>query len=367
MSKKYNSKKNIVLGNVLKTDFANYVKHKRTYNNTQSDWVDKEELKSKDEKNYDLLKFAFEGNKKMMKIALTTGVGADINTVDSNGNNALMLAVYSGDVDAVKFLLNFHKDEKSNILSDVTPIDLTHFNKDLLSPLHLAVHLNNIHIVKALLDAGLDANILGKYKETPLMYATRANNAEMIDILLHHNKENAANINQRNREGLTPLMLAAQNKDRVESFYTLLKSGAEIMMKDYEGRNAFMHAANNNCSHYMDTLIKRADNNMLNMVNTQDKNGVSTMMIVAKRGNRQALRVLISRGANVFLKDNHDKTALDYAIKAENPTCKEILVKTYKIYENAKEIQDELQREKFLQNNLGEFGKQNRVQNSCIK
>lgn len=367
MSNKYNSKKNIVLGNVLKTDFANYVKHKRTYNNTQGDWVDKEELKSREEKNYDLLKYAFEGNRKMIRIALTTGVGADINAVDSYGNNALMLAVYSGDVDAVKYLLNFHKDQNQNILENVTPIDLMHFNKDLLSPLHLAVHLNNVKIVKVMLDAGLDANILGKYKETPIMYATRANNAEMIDILLHHNSENHANINQRNREGLTPLMLASQNRDRSEAFYALLKSGAEILMKDYVGRNAFMHASNNNCSNFMDTLLKRADNNMLEMVNNQDKNGVSSLMIVAKRGNRQALRVLISRRANIYLRDNKGNTALDYAIKAGNPTCKEILVKTDKIYQTSYGISDDLQREKFLEDNLGEFAKQNRVQNSCIK
>lgn len=367
MSKKYNSKKNIVLGNVLKTDFANYVKHKRTYNNTQSDWVDKEELKSKEEKNFDLLKYAFEGNKKMMKVALTTGVGADINTTDSNGNNALILAVYSGDVDAVKFLVNFHKDEKSNVLDYVTPIDLNHINKDLLSALHLAVYLNNVQVVKVLLEAGLDANVVGKFKETPIMFATRANNAEMIELLMHYNLNNQANINQRNREGQTPLMIASQNKNRMEAFLTLLKSGAEIMMKDYEGRTAFMHAANNNCSHYMDAMLKRSGVNMLNMINTQDKNGVSALMILAKRGNRQALRVLISRGANVFLQDKNGKTALDYAIKYENPTCKEILIKTNKIYETTNQMKDEFAKQQYLANALGEFGKQNRVQNSCIK
>lgn len=377
MAKRYNSKKRIsvlnanskhksfMLCDILRTEFATHQKLVRRYANTPDNWKEQSSNKTKQEKNYDLLKYAFEGNKKMVNYALA--VGADINAVDSCGNNALMLAVYSGDVDTVKYLINFHKDEKGNIKEGVVPINLEKINDDCLSILHLAVYMNNAKIVKMLLDAGLNANIVDKYYESPLFTATKKNNEEMIDILLNCNQNNFANKNQQNREGLTPLMIASQNKNRQEAFVKLLNNKANLFITDNQGKNALMHAANNNCSVYMDMLLKKAGDRVLNLMNHQDNEGVSTLMILAKRGNREALRVFIARGANPFLVDKFGDTALDYAIKFGNPTCIDILTKANKIYKQAYQIEDADKRTKFLQENLGIFAKQNRVENSCVK
>lgn len=361
MANKYNSKKHPV-ENVLGPHFSEHIKHQRTYRNTPSNWLDLEEQKERSEKNEDLLKYAFEGNKKLVKIALTTGIKAEINAVDENGNNALIYAVYSADLATVKFLLNYHKDDEGFEIEGVDPININHLNNEGLSALHLAVQLNNPRIVKELLSAGISANIVGNYVETPIFIATRQDNSEMIGIL----KENGAYLDAVNREGHTPLIVAAQNRNRQEAFLKLLELGADMLARDFNGRNAFMHSANNNCSVMMDIMLKRTPN-FAEMVNNQDNDGVSTMMILAKRGNREALRVLIARGANPFLKDNEGNMAVDYAIKYGNPTCKEILQKTQRIYEKANLIENKTEKQAYLKSALGEFAKQNRVQNSCIK
>lgn len=365
MANKYNSKKHPV-ENVLGPHFSEHIKHQRTYRNTDANWQDLEEQKERAEKNEDLLKYSYEGNKKLVRVALTTGVGADINAVDESGNNALIYAVYSSDLATVKYLLNYHKDEEGFDIPDIEPINLNHLNNNGLSALHLAVILNNNRIVKELLSAGINANIVGNYVETPIFVATRKDNQDMIDILKNFSKANSANINAVNGEGHTPLIVASQNRNRQEAFLKLLELGANMLAKDFNGRNAFMHSANNNCSAMMDIMLKRTPN-FEEMVNNQDINGVSTMMILAKRGNREALRVLIARGANPFLKDNEGNMAVDYAIMAGNSTCKEILQKTQRIYEKANLIENKTEKQTYLKTALGEFAKQNRVENSCIK
>lgn len=373
MARKYNSKRaQNTLGNVLKSDFDLHKKKVQRYANTEYDWMRTYSSKSLDEINKDLLTYAFEGNKKRVKIALVNG--ADINVTDSNKNNALMLAVYAGKPEVVKYLLTWHLTDKNEVIPGVKPIDKNALNNDMLSCLHLGVHLNNVHIVELLLAYGADANIVGKFNETPIFTAVKANNFEMVDLLCNFTPENKALVNFKNREGYTPLIVAAQNRLRQESLLKLLESGADIYAVDNKGRTAFMHAANNNCSVMMDIFLKRAkDFNKL--VNHQDTNGVNTLMVLAKRGNREAVRVLVSRGANIFLKDKNGLDAVDYARKAGNPTCAEILIKAKKIYaevetqfaevENTRKNQE--LKNKILLSRLSEFGKQNRVQNSCVK
>lgn len=354
MSKKYNSKKNMILGNYLKTDFDNHKKETRRYCNTDNEWRENYDQKKDIEKNKDLLKYSFEGNRKMVSIALANG--ADLAFVDQNGNNCLILAVYSGHFEVVEQIVEFAKKNNKDL-------DLNYRNNDLISAMHLAVKLNNGKMVKYLSSNGADVNIVGKYRKTPIFEAVENNNDEMIDLLL--NLETPADINFQNREGQTPLIVASQNKTRQESFLRLLSNGADMYKTDNQGKTPLMHSCNNNNSTYIDILLKKGNINLL--VNVQDNNGASPIMYVAKRGNREALRVLISRGGNIDFADKFGRTAIDYAKLGENPTCVEILEKTKKIYEKASEIEDVAQKNKFLKQNLSVFAKQNRVENSCVK
>ena len=353
MSKKYNSKRNMVLGNYLKTGFDNHLKQTRRYSNTDNLWLKNFEVMPQDKKDYNLLIYAFEGNRKIVKVALECG--ANINAVDMNGNNALILAIYSGQFEVVDEILSF------NFKSDLN-LDLNKFNNDKVSAMHLAVKLNNGKMVKLLFSCGANLELVGKYRKTPIFEAVENNNDEMIELI----SSLGANINAKNREGHTPLMVASFDKLRQDSFLKLVSLGANILERDNEGKNVFMHAANNNNSVYMDILLKRTSS-FEKLIDVQDRNGISPLMTLAKRGNREAIRVLVSRGANIFLKDNFGRTAYDIAIKFGNPTCSEILDKAKRIYEKAETIEDEKQKELFLKQNLSIFAKQNRVANSCVK
>ena len=366
---KYNTKKNLgTVGNLLgsKSKWGYYVNGKTTYRNTPDDWQDKVETKSKNEMNEFLLESAVANNRKCIQMALTRGEKADINAVDKDGNNALMLAVFfasESHLAGVKYILDFFKDE----------IDLNHLNDNGFSVLHIAVHLNKPKIVEMLLEAGVSPNILGREHETPIFIATRQDNPEMIELL----KKNLANLNAVNKKGLTPLMVAGQQKDRKHAFKKLLDLGANMFAEDFRGRTTFMHVSNHpSCSAMLDMMLAKAREmdkchngkpNFNKLVNHQDRDGVSSMMIIAKEGNREALRVLVANGANPYLKDKNGNDALDYAIKYGNPTCKEILEKTYRIYAKAEEIENLDERSRFLKKELWQFALQNQNKNLCVR
>ncbi len=226
MSKKYNSKRNMILGNYLKTDFDSSNKQTRRYSNTKNSWVEDIENSSLKEKDIFLLKSAFLGNRKLVKVALECG--ADINAVDLNGNTALILAIYSGHFEVVDEILNFNFKNHVNL-------DLNKLNNDRISAMHLAVKLNNGKMVKSLFLCGADLEIVGEYRKTPIFEAVISNNDEMIEIL-----ENlGTNINVKNREGHTPLMIASFDKNRQESFLKLLNLKANIFERDNERKNVF--------------------------------------------------------------------------------------------------------------------------------
>ena len=306
------------------------------------------------------MKFSYFGNKKRVSIALSKG--ANINFIDENGNNALILAVFAREYELVKFLANYHKNEKGKVIPEIEPIDVNWKNKDGISALHLAIKLKNYRIAEILLRAGANPNLEDRFGETPIFNAVREDEPDLIELLLVY----GADINHKNREGQTSLIVSAQNRKRQQAMLSLIKNGADLYATDNNKRNCLMHAANNDNGAMMDIILKAVDYDT-NFLNSVDINKTSTMMICAKRGNREAVRVLLSRGANPFLLDNNGKGASDYAKKNGNHTCFEIIEKAKRIHLKANEIENGKQREMFLKTELEKIGKQNRVQNSCQK
>ena len=337
MDKKYSKKKHLTLKISSDESWANYnKKEKHRYANTDANW--KENLKKLPENEQTALffKYALEGNKKMLKF-LNENCNININALDEDDNTALMFAVKSGKSEVVDYLL------KNNA-------DVNIRNKFGITPLHLAVRKNALNLVEHILRYGADINITDNYEQTPLFDAIQENNAQMIAFLI----DNKAYMNQQNQEGRTPLMVATFKKERQEALITLLKYGAKVNMTDHNGRTALMHAINNNNGAMMDILLKAG----AEFNNAYGLDFVTPLMLCAKRGNREGLRVLISRGADVLKVDHALRKASDYAKNYGNKSCVDILLKAEKI-QSSNLPQDE------KTELLEEFATHNRIQNSC--
>ena len=105
-----------------------------------------------------------------------------------------------------------------------------------------AVMAKNISVVKDALDKGAEVEARNKDGRTPLMVAARYPTIpEIVSLLL----EKGAEVNARNNAGWTPLMRAARYSTIPEIVTLLLDAGADALAKDEDGKRAIDHAKEN--------------------------------------------------------------------------------------------------------------------------
>lgn len=101
-----------------------------------------------------------------------------------------------------------------------------------------AIEKNRQDIVELLLSRGADPNIaLPSTGSAPLLIATRLNLQNFIECLI----TSGARINDRNADGISPLMWAAWNQ-KDEMVESLLALGASPLIKDRMGRCALEYS-----------------------------------------------------------------------------------------------------------------------------
>lgn len=117
---------------------------------------------------------AYKGDIAKVKELLASGT--DVNTTNSHGYTALIFAVKAEQTKMVKLLIKAGAD--ANIINDSVE-DTT--------ALTIAIKKNNLKIMKLLLEAGANANVADEGGQTPLELAVEANNLKMVKMLIEAN------------------------------------------------------------------------------------------------------------------------------------------------------------------------------------
>ena len=132
------------------------------------------------------------------------------------------------------------------------------------------------------------------------------------------------NVNLRNRAGLSPLILAASYSSDVEIIKTLLENGAELAAKDWITGSVLANAAKYNPHpEIIKTLVQAGA-----PVNEEDiVEEMTPLMQAAKYNpNPEVIKTLLELGADAGMRDEQNKTALDYFERAEEyPEIKKLL------------------------------------------
>jgi ankyrin repeat protein len=90
------------------------------------------------------------------------------------------------------------------------------------TPLHTAIHHEQLVIADLLVKSGANIDIQNHHGDTPLHYAAQNEDAAITEFLINY----GANLELENREGLTPLMLASLASHEVAEI--LLEHGAHL-------------------------------------------------------------------------------------------------------------------------------------------
>lgn len=180
------------------------------------------------------------------------------------------------------------------------------------TPLMFAVDLKNVALAKLIIARGANINFQEENQRlTALHYALNnpwgpPEKDEIASYLI----QKSANLNLEDVEGNTPLFWSS-NKGRT-LFYELVQKGADIHHKNKKGQSILM--VNTRVS----SLWNSDDLNLYRWILDQGVNpdlqdykfGESALMTAAWIGNIEALEVLISKNANLNLKNLVGKTAL---------------------------------------------------------
>ncbi len=250
------------------------------------------------------------------------------------GSTPLMYAALYGDSDSVRLLLESGADP--NIRNDAGATALMWAADDLEK-------------TRLLLDHGADANARSEDGRTPLMIAAgRFGSSGVVKLLLDH----AANLSVKSiyfLGDMTPLSEAAYAGDEAV-LRTLIDRGADVKSA---GFLPLYFAMRNNCGRCVDTLIKFAPPDVLNMVmllsippegdaltakllldhgvdvSGKDPRGRTILMLAASSDALpvETVKALIDRGADVNAKSGDGKTALDFAKQRGDTPIVDLLVK----------------------------------------
>ena len=188
-------------------------------------------------------------------ISLLVKHGADINKpIDTD-----KLYVYGSNVTTTKLTPLMFAIELRNMIA----IDaLLKLNADVnyqdveshICAIHLACGIGNANLIKKLLENSGNPYLKSRGGNSALHWLALNNKDDMnslLSILVHTNY--LININLKNDNGQTPLMLAAM-KNKQNMIKALLDNGASLVFKDNNGQTVMDYASNQSCIHLLQSF-----------------------------------------------------------------------------------------------------------------
>ncbi|KAK5554011.1 hypothetical protein LTR46_008118 [Exophiala xenobiotica] len=225
----------------------------------------------------------------------------------------------SGDMTALHWAAcNGHVEVIDLLLQKKAPINAVNHNGR--TPLHLAVMADHFPVVELLLrkNSAIEAQCTETFR--PLHYACSSEHTDIVRLLL----QSGANLEASTIKQDRPLHIAV-TRGSLPIVNILLGSGAEVDVRNADGDRALLLAS----SHGHTAIV----NSLLNWgapVRSKFAAGPShedsPLCLAARNGCSDVVRFLISRGASVSDKDEHDWPPLRYGAYYGHPQVVEELL-----------------------------------------
>ena len=133
-------------------------------------------------------------------------------------------------------------------------------------------------------------------------------------------RSNAIDFNQKDRDGLTPLAVAAQaGSDKC--LFALCKNGANPHLTDSMGNSPLHWACAMKSSKALSVLLYYGAN-----VNSVNDGGVTPLMLACAKSNKDIVQKLLDYGADLRMKDRRGNTVLHKTVSAKNAEIAKFLI-----------------------------------------
>jgi ankyrin repeat protein len=258
----------------------------------------------------EIIEAAEKGDLREVKELIHTKV--DLNAKnEEDGSTALMKAAANGHLEVVEALLRAGADATiQDDLNGATALMLISSGEGGEEEMHVDVPMaRRIAIVKALLASHAKVNQENFWGGTALQWAVDSGNLPIVNLLIH----SGADVNAGDRDGLTPLMTAA-NYDKpgfLEIMQVLLTAGAKVSVLNSRGDSVLMYAMNNFKTENTKALLKAGAD-----VNSHNNAGITPLMKASQLARVEIMKVLIAAGADVNAHTSDGKSVLVVAMNA---------------------------------------------------
>lgn len=222
--------------------------------------------------------------------------GSDTNYVDENGKCVLFHAFES--CESVKQVII--------LLAHGVKLDAT-YNGDTILELECGRLEPNLKLVKLLMDNGVNPNTV-KEKMTPLAALVVRNNIDGVKLMLSYPN---VNVNQTCNNGITAIRFAC-SMGYLTVVTLLLDAGADVNLQGIWGLTALMRAIERGHPELVPIILQH---NVA--VNLQDTIGFTALHHACSKDQTSSIYHLLRAGADPTIKDNSDKTAVEYCTLPE--------------------------------------------------
>ncbi len=240
------------------------------------------------------------------KIIFLLRKGAGVKAQDYKGRAPIYWAAKEGNARCMQFLLD-HGQTNVNV-------------KDCegQTPLHMAAQRGNMQVVKMLLDKGAQVNAADKYKQMPIHHAAAFGDSKVMRLLIRK----GAQINSTDVNGRSPLHWAALN-DNGSIIWTLMNMPrCDVNLGDGFRMMPLHLAVEYEAMHAVEVLCR---SNRIN-IDATDRNRETPLHLSIYGGNHGIAKRLVSKGANLGIRNYSGKTPLQLAQENRNMLLAHLLM-----------------------------------------
>lgn len=158
-------------------------------------------------------------------------------------------------------------------------------------------------LVRRLLCSKADPNYQGGTKMmSPLMLACEITDEDTREAIIELLLDKNAIIDLQDTSGQTAMMKAVLIND-ITTVRNFLKHGADIMIEDADANSSLSYSAEMGCTECLRTLVKEGKRRKNFNIDHQNLQGLTPLLLAAREGNLEAVKVLVEGGASLSMRD----------------------------------------------------------------
>lgn len=248
--------------------------------------------------------------------------GADPNIQDASGNTPLHRAIFNKNLTIIRLLVAHRAqgDIRNQAGKSVVEYIQTQ-DADGNSFVHKAIQEQEQEWLQVLLELKANINAQNKEQITPLMMAIDLNNNAMVQRLLPYKPD----LEVKDAHGKTALAHAV-DKGNVLIIDMLIAAGADLHTQDNTGMTLLHHAIAGDSPKALTVLLEKG----LDLA-TRNNRGLTPLLFAIERGaDSKIIELLLQHGASIAYDSEVENTPLEYARLINRQAAADVLMRYQK-------------------------------------